>query len=201
MAGRTHLDPAAARCRARPLDALAAGRDGAWHRGLFRAAERAGAVARTGDRRRRLRRGRPGAGRQQGARPVHRRWSRRRWAWGWSTWRTSNLAAPTHQPALVQHQCRGSHRRHPAPARRHARGAGGGAAQGQQRAAARDDAGAAAGVAEQGRAAAARSATASWCWPISRRPRDRQRRAPSISSGSPGTSSSARSAMRWRRRR
>ena len=45
------------------------------------------------------------------------------------------------------------------------------------------------------------SATASWCWPISRRPPARRLPAPSISSVSPGTSSLAPWAMRWRLRR
>ncbi len=80
--GSTHLDPAAARCRARPLDALAARRYGAGHRGLFRAAERTRALAGAGRSPRvaasRLRWHRRGARRA----PCASGWLPRRSGWG-----------------------------------------------------------------------------------------------------------------------
>jgi len=105
----------------------------------------------------------------------------------------------THQPAAVQHQCRGPHRRYPAPAGKRAGRARGGAPERQQRAADRDDVRQQrAHLALQGRARRFMSATGCWCSPTSRRrPEPAATRRPSISSGLPGTSSSAPWAMRW----
>ena len=145
-------------------------------------------------------RGLPGAGGSKSRALVHRPCGGGFDCLGSSPGGPPSLAAPTLSRPLFSINVEGRIADIQRLPERRAGRARGGAAEGQRRAAARDDAGARAGVAGQGRAAARMSATGCWCWPTSRRRPARHHRAPSISSGSPGTSNSAPSAMRWRRR-